>query len=473
MMVFTESIYPHRGWSFDVNRGIINQMSLSQLPSINRLLSDARLADLPHALAKRAAREVVDEARAAVRGGADVPADLAERAHARAQLLQVGRLRRVINATGIVIHTNLGRAPMAPEAVDAVSAVAGGYANLEMELESGKRGGRLAGIKAHATALTGAEDAIVVNNCAAAVMLCLTALAQGKDVLVSRGELVEIGGSFRVPEIISAGGARLVEVGTTNRTRVADFERAIGPDTAMILRVHPANFKQVGFTERAPRDGLVALGRAKGVPVVEDLGSGMLGGVLSLAGAPMPGGLDEHVDRAIADGMDLVTFSGDKLLGGPQSGLIVGRTEFVAKLERHPVYRAVRLDKMSLAALETTLRLIREGRDYDIPVRRMLGQTQEECRSLAVQIAAAVPGASVESDVGFSGGGALPGEGIPTEVVAIRGGDVEAWAAALRHGDPPIVARVARDALVVDPRTLLPGDMERLIERLNGVISAG
>jgi L-seryl-tRNA(Ser) seleniumtransferase len=473
MMVFTDSIYPQRGWSFGLIGGIINPMSLSQLPSINRLLSDARLSTLPHALAKRAAREVVDEAREAVRAGASVPDDLAERAHARAQLLQVGQLRRVINATGIVIHTNLGRAPLAPEAVDAVSAVAGGYSNLEMELASGQRGGRLAGVNAHTLALTGAEAAVAVNNNAAAVMLCLTALAQGKDVLVSRGELVEIGGSFRVPEIVSAGGARLIEVGTTNRTRAADFEKAIGPDTAMILRVHPANFKQVGFTERAPRDELVALGKATGVPVVEDLGSGLVGGALSLAGTPMPGGLDEHVSQAISGGMDLVTFSGDKLLGGPQAGLVVGRADLIERLRRHPVYRAVRLDKMSLAALETTLRMIREGRENDIPVRAMLGQTQEECRALADQIVAAVPGASVESDVGFSGGGALPGEGIPTAVVAIRGGDVEAWAAALRHGDPPIVARVARDALVVDPRTLLPGDMERLIDRLNGVISTG
>ena len=264
--------------------------------------------------------------------------------------------------------------------------------NLEMELESGKRGGRLAGITSHTVALTGGEDAIVVNNCAAAVMLCLTALAQGKEVLVSRGELVEIGGSFRVPEIISAGGARLVEVGTTNRTRAADFEQAIGPDTAMILRVHPANFKQVGFTERAPRDELVALGRARGIPVVEDLGSGMLGGVLSLAGSPMPGGLDEHVDRALADGMDLVTFSGDKLLGGPQSGLIVGRADLVAKLRRHPVYRAVRLDKMSLAALESTLRLIREGGMRTFPFD---AQPRPELSALAAQLAAAIPGATV------------------------------------------------------------------------------
>ncbi len=446
-------------------------MSLSQLPSINRLLSDDRLAKLPHALAKRAAREVVDEARSIVRQGGALPDDLAGQAHARAQLLRMGRLRPVINATGIVIHTNLGRAPMAPEAVQAVAEVAGGYSNLEMELETGERGGRLAGVIGHTMALTGAEAAVAVNNNAAAVMLCLTALAQGRDVLVSRGELVEIGGSFRVPEIVSAGGSRLIEVGTTNRTRTADFARAINENTAMILRVHPANFKQIGFTERASRAELVALGRETGVPVVEDLGSGLLGGMLSLAGAPMPGGLDEHVDRAIDEGVDLVTFSGDKLLGGPQAGLVVGRRDLVERLRKHPVYRAVRLDKMTLAALETTLRMVREGREEEVPVRRMLGQTASACEAMASEIAALVPGAMVEADVGFSGGGALPGEGIPSAVVAIRGGDVVGWAEALRQGEPAIVARVARDALVVDPRTLLPGDQERLIERLNAVIS--
>ena len=235
-------------------------MTLAQLPSINRLLNDSRLAGLPHALAKRAAREVVDEARAVLRAGGKVPEDLAAEAEARAHLLQVSQLRQVINATGIVIHTNLGRAPMAQEAVQAVVSVAEGYSNLEMKLDTGSRGGRLDGVIGHALALTGAEAALAVNNTAAAVMLALTALAQGKEVLVSRGELVEIGGSFRVPEIVSAGGAKLVEVGTTNRTRAADFERAIGPETAMILRVHPANFKQVGFTERASRAELVALG---------------------------------------------------------------------------------------------------------------------------------------------------------------------------------------------------------------------
>jgi L-seryl-tRNA(Ser) seleniumtransferase len=448
------------------------QMTLSQLPSISLLLSDPRLAELPHALAKRSARAVVDEARAVLLEGGDLPVDLAGRALDRARLMSVSQLRRVINATGIVIHTNLGRAPLADEAVAAVSAVAGGYANLEFVLQTGGRGGRVAGVIEHTLALTGAEAAVAVNNNAAAVMLTLTALAAGKEVIVSRGELVEIGGSFRVPEIVSAGGARLVEVGTTNRTRAADFAQAITANTAMILRVHPANFKQVGFTERASRRELVALGAEHGIPVVEDLGSGLLGGPLSLAGTAMPGGLDEHVHQVVADGVDLVTFSGDKLLGGPQAGLVVGKAALVERLRAHPVYRAMRLDKMSLAALEVTLRMVREGREEQIPVRAMLGRTAEACGAMAEQIAGAVTGASVEADVGFSGGGALPGEGIPTTVVAIRGGDVEAWAGALRQGEPPIVARVARGALVVDPRTLLPGDAERLIERLKVVISA-
>ncbi|MAY80872.1 MAG: L-seryl-tRNA(Sec) selenium transferase [Deltaproteobacteria bacterium] len=447
-------------------------MSLSQLPSMTKLLKDPRLAALPHALAKRAAKQVVDEARTIVLGGGPLPDDLPGRAADRAALLQVGALRRVINATGIVIHTNLGRAPMAQEVVDAVGAVAGGYANLEMVLSTGGRGGRLAGVIEHTLALTGAEAAIAVNNNAAAVMICLTALASGKDVLVSRGELVEIGGSFRVPEIVAAGGARLVEVGTTNRTRTADFANAITDQTALILRVHPANFKQIGFIERAPREELVALGRERNIPVVEDLGSGLLGSPMSLAGEPMPSDSDEPVDSVVRSGMDLVCFSGDKLLGGPQSGIVVGRADLVSKLRKHPMYRAMRLDKMSLVALETTLRMIREGRESDIPVRSMMARTVEDCRVIGEQIAARVPGATLEEDVGFSGGGALPGTGLRTTVVAIRGGDIEAWAAQLRRGETPVVARVARDALIVDPRTLLPGDVDRLIDCLNGVIGA-
>jgi L-seryl-tRNA(Ser) seleniumtransferase len=445
-------------------------MSLSDLPSISSLIADPRMAVLPHALAVRAARLAVDEARAIVLAGGTLPEDLPGRALDRAELLRRGALRRVINATGIVIHTNLGRAPMAAEAVDAAADVARGFANLEMTLDDGKRGGRLSGVVEHAIALSGAEAAIAVNNNAAAVLMVLTALAQGREVLVSRGELVEIGGSFRVPDIVSAGGARLVEVGTTNRTRVADFAAAITDRTALILRVHPSNFKLVGFTERPDREALVALGLERGIPVVEDLGSGLLGPGLTVAGHAGDPAADDHVARAVAAGLDLVCFSADKLLGGPQAGVIVGRAEAVERLRSHPIYRAMRLDKMTLAALETTLRMIREGRADEIPVRAMLAKTPAECRAVAERIAAGIPGAQVEDDVGYSGGGALPGEALPTVVVVLRGGNPDARSAALRGGDPPIVARVARDAVVIDPRTLLPGDEEQVMEALNRLI---
>jgi len=445
-------------------------MSLSDLPSISSLLVDSRLEALPHALAVRAARMVVDEARVAMLAGGALPEDMAGRAAHRAALLRKGALRRVINATGIVIHTNLGRAPMAEEAVRAAADVARGYANLEMTLDDGKRGGRLSGVMEHAIALSGAEAAVAVNNTAAAVMMVLTALAAGREVLVSRGELVEIGGSFRVPDIVSAGGAKLVEVGTTNRTRASDYEAAITDQTALILRVHPSNFKQVGFIERPDRAALVALGKARGIPVVEDLGSGLLGPGLKVAGHAADPAAEDAVARAVACGVDLVCFSCDKLLGGPQAGIIVGQAEAVAALRKHPIYRAVRLDKMTLAALETTLRMMREGRANEIPVRSMLAMTPEECGLVAKRIAADIPGAVVQEDIGYSGGGALPGEALPTSVVVIPGGNPEARSAALRQENPPIVVRVSRDAVVVDPRTLLPGDEEQVKKALNRMI---
>ncbi len=445
-------------------------MSLSDLPSISSLIVDPRLEALPHALAVRAARMVVDEARVAMLAGGALPEDMAGRAAQRAALLRKGALRRVINATGIVIHTNLGRAPMAEEAVRAAADVARGYANLEMTLDDGKRGGRLSGVMEHAIALSGAEAAVAVNNTAAAVMMVLTALAAGREVLVSRGELVEIGGSFRVPDIVSAGGAKLVEVGTTNRTRASDYEAAITDQTALILRVHPSNFKQVGFIERPDRAALVALGKARGIPVVEDLGSGLLGPDLKVAGHAADPAAEDGVARAVACGVDLVCFSCDKLLGGPQAGIIVGRAEAGAALRKHPIYRAVRLDKMTLAALETTLRMMREGRANEIPVRSMLAMTPEECGVVAKRIAADIPGAVVQEDIGYSGGGALPGEALPTSVVVIPGGNPEARSAALRQENPPIVVRVSRDAVVVDPRTLLPGDEEQVKKALNRMI---
>ncbi|MEC8424970.1 MAG: L-seryl-tRNA(Sec) selenium transferase, partial [Myxococcota bacterium] len=311
---------------------------LSRLPAVHALTSDPRLSAVPHAVAVRAARAVIAEARETILAGGRLPDDLPDRAVARAVLLRRPRLRGVINATGVVLHTNLGRAPLPAEAVHAVRDVACGYANVELELETGRRGGRLRGIADALRDLTGAEDAIAVNNGAAGVLLVLTALARGRSVVVSRGELVEIGGSFRVPDVISAGGARLVEVGTTNRTRVADFAAAVDEDVALLLRVHPSNFRQLGFTERPERAALVALAQETGRPLVEDLGSGLLGD------APVSGmGLEpEAADVAIRAGVDLVVFSGDKLLGGPQAGLIVGRTPLVQACRTHPLYRALR-----------------------------------------------------------------------------------------------------------------------------------
>jgi L-seryl-tRNA(Ser) seleniumtransferase len=441
--------------------------ALSRLPAVHALVQDPRLVDTPHALAVRAAREVVGEARAAVLAGGELPEDLAGRVVDRVAALRRPRLRGVINATGVVLHTNLGRAPLAPDAVEAVVDVARGYANVELELSDGRRGGRLRGVAEPLRALTGAEDAIAVNNGAAAVLLVLTALARGRGVVVSRGELVEIGGSFRVPDVISAGGARLVEVGTTNRTRAADFEAAVDEDVALLLRVHPSNFRQVGFTERPARADLVALARATGRPLVEDLGSGLLGA------APVPGmGLEEEAaDAAIAAGVDLVVFSGDKLLGGPQAGLIVGRADLVRRCRKHPLYRALRLDKLGLAALEATLRMYTEGRADEVPARALLGRDPDTLRRMAERIRRGLPGARVRPAESVSGGGALPGQGLATLVVELPVSGADELARRLRCGSPGVVVRVARGALVIDPRTLLPGEEAALVEAVARVVA--
>jgi len=441
--------------------------ALARLPAVHALVRDPRLADTPHAVAVEAARAVVAEARASLLAGGELPGDLVGVVVARVAELRRRRLRGVINATGVVLHTNLGRAPFAPEVVDAVVDVARGYANVELELGDGQRGGRLRGVAEPLCALTGAEDAIAVNNGAAAVLLVLTALAHGRGVVVSRGELVEIGGSFRVPDVISAGGACLVEVGTTNRTRATDFEAAVDEDTALLLRVHPSNFRQVGFTERPDRAELVALAQRTGRPLVEDLGSGLLGA------APVPGmGLeDEAADAAIRAGVDLVVFSGDKLLGGPQAGLIVGRRDLVRRCRKHPMYRALRLDKLGLVALEATLRMYREGRADAVPTRAMLGREPDRLRREAERIARAVPGARVRPALSVSGGGALPGQGLATQVVEVPVSAAEDLARRLRLGEPAVVVRVARGALVIDPRTLLDGQHEPLISALTRVLA--
>ncbi|MFT4979006.1 MAG: L-seryl-tRNA(Ser) seleniumtransferase, partial [Myxococcota bacterium] len=383
-------------------------MDYSRLPSISALLHDPALADIPHLLAVRAAREVVDGARQALTRQEPLPDDFVAATRARAVQLRQRRLRRVINATGVVLHTNMGRAPLPSAAIEAVVEVASGYSNLEMHLETGRRGGRLDGVAGPLREITGAEDAIAVNNCAAAVLLALTALARDREVIVSRGELVEIGGSFRIPDVISDGGARLVEVGATNRTRCADFERAITDQTAILLKVHASNFRMVGFTAQPDRAELAALAHARGLYMVEDLGSGLLRRAPDMERDTTQLEAEELVGRAIAAGVDVVCFSGDKLLGGPQAGIIVGKKEPIAKLRRHPLYRALRLDKMVLAALEATLLLFRAGlEDEAIPARRMLARSAASCREEATTLAARIPGARVEDDVSYSGGGAL------------------------------------------------------------------
>ncbi|MEC7242316.1 MAG: L-seryl-tRNA(Sec) selenium transferase, partial [Myxococcota bacterium] len=358
------------------------------------------------------------------------------------------------NATGIVLHTNLGRAPLSPRAADAVNEVARGYSNLELELSTGKRGGRLDGIRECLRLLLDCEDAVVVNNNAAAVMLMLAAHAAGKSVLVSRGELVEIGGSFRVPDVMALSGARLVEVGTTNRTRAADYERAVTEDTAVVLRVHPSNFTIEGFTERPSREELSAIG----IPFFEDLGSGAL---VDFEKEP-------DIADALASGASLVCFSGDKLLGGSQAGIIVGKREAVESCRRHPLYRALRLDKLALVALEATLRLYVEGAHDDIPALDMLrkGDQQDRAMKLAATLKKHGLEAVAEEDVGYSGGGALPGQAIPSWVVRVVCTSPDAPARALREQTPAILARVARSGLIIDPRCLLEEDWEAVVAGL-------
>ncbi|HEY3020393.1 MAG TPA: L-seryl-tRNA(Sec) selenium transferase [Solirubrobacteraceae bacterium] len=393
---------------------------LRALPSVDRLATSV-------------ARAIVEERRAELLDGATDEVDLVERARARLQ----PSLRRVINATGVIVHTNLGRAPLATAARAAVARAAEGYSNLELDLATGARGSRHAHVEGLLRELTGAEAALVVNNCAGAVLLAVA--AHGRPVVVSRGQLIEIGGGFRIPEVVAQAGVPLVEVGTTNRTRLPDYERALRDHgDAIVLRAHPSNFRTVGFVEDVAIERLCELG----VPVVDDVGSGVLGEVAD----------EPPVRRSVRAGAALVCFSGDKLLGGPQAGLMVGRREAVQAARSHPLARALRLDKLSLAALEATLALYRDpdGARRDVPVLAMLEATEDELRARANRIAAG--GGTIDRAVAKVGGGALPLLELEGPVVAIEGGD--ALAAALRAADPPIVARIAEGRVLLDPRTM-------------------
>jgi L-seryl-tRNA(Ser) seleniumtransferase len=419
-------------------------MRLRDLPSVDDLV---RGLDDP--LAVDAARSVLARAREQIREGID-PGDLAARVREELDAARAPRQRRVLNATGVIVHTNLGRAPLAERALERVHEVARGYSNLEYDLAAGARGSRQAHIADSLRRLTGAEAALVVNNNAAAVMLALAALAEGREVLVSRGELIEIGDGFRIPDVLARSGARLREVGTTNRTRAADYEAALGPETAILLRVHQSNFRVVGFTERPRLEELADLAHRHGLPLVDDLGSGAL---VEIG--------DEPTARAsLAAGADLVCFSGDKLLGGPQAGVVVGRAELVERLRRHPLQRALRADKLTLAAFEATLRLALDAPD-EIPVLRMLREPAEAVRARAERLAELV-GGEVEETVARAGGGSLPLAEIRSYACAVE----EELAAPLRVGEPPVIGIVRDGRLLLDCRTLADDEVEEVEEAI-------
>jgi L-seryl-tRNA(Ser) seleniumtransferase len=401
---------------------------------------------VPKTVAVRAARAAIAEAREAVMAGR-APVGVEVRARELAEASAQPSLRGVLNATGVIVHTNLGRAPLPAEALQAVMAAAAGYSNLEYDLEDGARGSRQAHVEELVAEVTGAETALVVNNCAAAVLLAAAALADGRELVVSRGQLVEIGDSFRIPEVVNRSGARLREVGTTNRTRRADYEAVIGPDTGAVLRVHQSNFRTLGFVEEPSIEELCGLG----VPVIDDVGSGALAeGVPELADEP-------PVRRSVAAGVALVCFSGDKLLGGPQAGLMAGQAEAIDRCRRHPLARALRIDKLSLAALEAVLRLYRDGGAGAIPVLRMLTAEEPELAARAARMQELVGGAArVIQASAKVGGGALPLVELSGPVCAVDPGGLGAGrlAARLRAGDPPVVGRTRDGWLLLDPRTL-------------------
>jgi L-seryl-tRNA(Ser) seleniumtransferase len=408
-----------------------------------------RLAELPHAEAVAAARAAIAEAREGLLAGLAVgSSQLAERARAIARR----GLRPVINASGVIVHTNLGRAPLADAAADAVASVARGYSNLEYDLEAGARGSRHAHVESLLCELTGAEAAIAVNNCAAAVLLATAALAGRREVVVSRGQLIEIGGSFRIPDVVAQSGARLVEVGTTNRTRLADYAGAIGADTGAVMRAHQSNFRTVGFVEEPPIEELCTLG----VPVIDDVGSGALAeGVPELADEPA-------VRRSVAAGCAVVCFSGDKLLGGPQAGLMVGTRDAIERCRKHPLARAVRIDKLSLAALAATLRLYRDPAAAlrEVPVLRMLVAGEDELARRAEAMRERLASGGVEARVirapARVGGGALPLLELEGPVCGVDPAPLalDELARRLRAGEPPVVGRARDGWLILDPRTL-------------------
>ena len=451
------------------------------LPSVERLLADGRVSALTAEYSTltltQLARQHLDDLRQAIAAGRPCPpfGEIVSSLVERAASTLTSSLRPVINATGVIIHTNLGRAPLSDDALAAMAAVDRGYSNLELDLEEGKRGSRFVHLETLLCHLTDAEAAIAVNNNASALLLTLSALAQGREVIISRGQLVEIGGGFRIPDVMRQSGARLVEVGTTNRTYLHDYEEAIGEETACLMRVHTSNFRLTGFTHSVPLPELAALAHQRSLLLLDDLGSGCLLDTrpFGLAAEPTP-------QESLTAGADLILFSADKLLGGPQAGIVLGRRELVSTLRRHPLARAVRLDKTSIAGLAATLLHYLRGEALaKVPVWRMIATPLDELERRTRRWAQACRRVGVSARVveGWSmvGGGSLPEEGLPSRLLALGGDgalDVKALARHLRTGDPPVVGRIERDALLLDPRTVDPRQDRVLLRALHTALAA-
>ena len=430
----------------------------------------------PWKLVVATARRAVDEYRAEIRSGAPAPA--LDAVVERTRELLAARRRAgvvpVINATGVLVHTNLGRVPLGPSQLDAVTRVASGYSNLEYDLEVGERGSRHSHVAELLCEVTGAEAALVVNNNAAAVLVTLAALAHGREVIISRGELVEIGGEFRIPDVMKAAGVKLVEVGTTNRTHLTDYKRAITENTAAILKVHPSNYRVVGFSKSVPSREVAGLSSEGGVMVINDLGSGL---VQAGDGDPFSG--EPPVSVAVGEGADVITFSGDKLLGGPQAGLIVGSEEAIGAIEKHPLMRAVRIDKLSLAALQATLEMYLAERSSEIPLWSLgsidASVLKERAEELAASVTEDTPDAKIEvvASNSVAGGGSLPGEEIASWGLAVAHGEksVDELERGLRRAEVPVIARIEDDRLILDLRTVFPHQDQALGEALASVLT--
>jgi len=459
-----------------------SQSRLRHLPKVHVLLesqhAQALMANVPRSVVVGEVRAELDSLRKRILAGEAAPpfsaAELFEAIVKRLHTKDLRRLQRVINATGIVIHTNMGRAPMADAAVQAVRAVAANYSNLELDLATGKRGGRGGQIEELLQALTGAEAALVVNNNAAAVLLALSSVAAGGEVVISRGELVEIGGGFRVPDVIVQCGGKLVEVGTTNKTRLSDYANAITADTKVLLKVHASNYKIVGFTSETSVAELVQLGKERGLLTMNDLGSGAFVDVTRF-GLPH----EPTVQETIKAGADIATVSGDKLLGGPQCGIILGKAEPIKRMAANPLFRALRADKMTLAALEATLRLYLDDARLTqaVPVLGMLAQTKEELTKRARRLRTALarlPGleTTLADGVGYTGGGALPTVPLPTKIVQVRphGMSVEQLAEALRRSDPPVMAVMTDGVFALDVRTVRDAEFPLIVRAIKKAI---